>query len=134
MARNTLESRRHPHEHNGFGLVIPAGQDALFCQAYTCCGGEASEILVLADDEASEWFAKRVSSVAGPGATRVAQAAEKRGVLLTAGIEGLVPNAETLAKMAFDLDPASDVPVPMYIRPADAKPQTAGIVTRKDEG
>lgn len=134
MARDVLENRGHPHEHHGFGLAIPAGQGALFCQAFTCCGGEASEIVVLADDEAPEWFAKRVSSVAGPAALRVAQSAAKRGVSVAAGVEVLAPNAETLSKMAADLDPAADLPLPMYIRPADAKPQTAGIVPRKDKG
>jgi hypothetical protein len=44
-----------------------------------------------------------------------------------------MPDAETLAQIALDLDPVRDPPSPYYVRPADARPQTGHLISRLEE-
>lgn len=121
------------HDPRGFGLAIPAGHSAVFCQCFDVSGGETTPIETLVPDEAAQWFAARCAIVSGPAADTVLERAAAAGLPLTRPGEDLAPDAATLAAIAPDLDPEKDLPVPLYARPADAKPQTGFAVERKPE-
>jgi tRNA threonylcarbamoyladenosine biosynthesis protein TsaB len=68
--------------------------------------------------------------VAGSAAEAVAAAAAASGRSVTARLPDLLPDAASLARMAFEL-PASQGPLmPLYLRPPDAKPQDGKSIAR----
>lgn len=114
-----------------FGLAIPAGQGAVFGQCFDGQAREMTGIEILTHQYAGAWFAERVQFIAGPGAPAVL-AAVPRCVPVSLLVEGLVPDAATLADLAPELDPARDLPVPLYVRPADARPQDDAALPRRE--
>jgi tRNA threonylcarbamoyladenosine biosynthesis protein TsaB len=68
--------------------------------------------------------------VVGSGAAGVAAAAERAGRPATARLDGLLPSAVALARMAADLPPAEGPLQPLYLRPPDAKPQDGKSIAR----
>jgi tRNA threonylcarbamoyladenosine biosynthesis protein TsaB len=113
-----------------YGLAAPAGLSAVFCQILGPGREALTEILALPHAEAGAFFEGRAEVLAGPAAGRLFEAGYVTVPLRGAGI---VPDAGTLAELAPQLDPARDLPSPYYVRPADARPQTKHIISRKDD-
>jgi tRNA threonylcarbamoyladenosine biosynthesis protein TsaB len=132
MAHRYLLNPRSNSEKN-FGLAMPAGHAAAFCACYNENEEMSEGIEILPLDEAAHWFAERVSTVSGPAAPALTEIAARHGCGLRRGVDGLTPDSETLAALAPSLDPAVDLPIPLYVRPADARPQTDYAVARKGE-
>ncbi len=116
-----------------YGLAIPGGVDAVFAQCFDASGHATTAIELLMLAEAGAWFAARVQTLGGPAAHAIAQRAAEAGLCLRPVMAGLAPDAVTLARIAPELDPGRDLPVPLYIRPADAKPQTGCAIPRRPE-
>lgn len=113
-----------------FGLAAPAGSNMVYCQVVGATASETSAIEALPHEQAAKFFEGRASCLAGPAAARLTEMGYSSLPVLA---PDLIPNAESLAAIARDLDPACDVPSPYYIRAADAKPQTGYAVARKND-
>lgn len=113
-----------------YGLAAPAGLSAVFCQVFARGRRALTEILALPLAEGAAFFEGRAEVIAGPAAERLSE-----GGYVSVPVRGggIVPDAETLATLAPDLDPARDLPSPYYVRPADARPQTGHVIPRKDD-
>jgi tRNA threonylcarbamoyladenosine biosynthesis protein TsaB len=113
-----------------YGIVAPAGINAVFCQILGAGRVPVTEVAAPPHAEASAFFDGRVETVAGPAARMLSEAG-----YITAPLSGgeLFPDAETLARIAPDLDPTRDLPSPYYVRPPDARPQTGHHIARKDD-
>jgi tRNA threonylcarbamoyl adenosine modification protein YeaZ len=113
-----------------YGIAAPAGVSAVFCQILGAGRAPVTEVVALAHAETGAFFDGRVESVAGPAAGPLSEAG-----YICAAVKrpGLFPDAETLARMAPDLDPKRDLPSPYYVRPPDARPQTGHLIARKDD-
>ena len=115
---------------DAYGIAAPAGQSAVFCQILKSGRDALSEILALPHSEAGAFFEGRAVFIAGPAAGPLSEAGYVSVPVKGAGI---VPDAETLAELAPELDPRRDLPSPFYVRPADARPQSGHLIPRKDD-
>lgn len=68
--------------------------------------------------------------VVGSGAEKVAGIAASRGRQAVARLASLLPEASALAQIAAGLVPAKEPLQPLYLRPADAKPQGGKAIAR----
>jgi tRNA threonylcarbamoyladenosine biosynthesis protein TsaB len=113
-----------------YGIAAAAGQNVAFCQILGPGGVSQTGILALPYAETAAFFERRAQILAGPAARALAEGGYVR---LPVRDGELMPDAETLLNIAPDLDPACDLPSPYYVRPADARPQTAHLISRLDD-
>ena len=117
-------------ECGAYGLAAPAGLSAVFCQILGPGREALTEILALPQAGTAAFFEGRAEAMAGPAAGPLSEAG-----YVSVPVRGgaIVPDAETLAELAPELDPRRDLPSPYYVRPPDARPQTKHIVRREDD-
>jgi tRNA threonylcarbamoyladenosine biosynthesis protein TsaB len=113
-----------------YGLAAPAGLNTAFCQILGRRAVPLTDIVALPQTETAAFFEGRARILAGPAARMLV---EKGSVRLPIRGEDLMPDAETLAHIAPDLDPERDLPSPYYVRPADARPQTGHSISRLED-
>ena len=109
-----------------FVVAAPAGRDGVFAQVFA--GQEARpegppRLIWPADDVAD----LADTDAIGPGANLLDGRAP--GLAALSDFAGLQPDAAVLARLAPDLTPLADVR-PIYLRMADAKPQTGKGLAR----
>lgn len=90
--------------------------------------GEGPLLLSIAD--AAGLAERREMTFVGSGATLVAAAAEAQGYTAHAALPQLQPNAAFLLLASQDRDPQQAPVSPLYLRPADAKPQVGKSLAR----
>jgi tRNA threonylcarbamoyladenosine biosynthesis protein TsaB len=110
-----------------YGIAAPAGLKTIYCQILSRGSLSLTDIVALPHAETAAFFEGRAQIIVGPAARMLAENGSAR---LPVRDDDLVPDAETLAQIAPDLDPARDLPSPYYVRPADARPQTAHLISR----
>jgi tRNA threonylcarbamoyladenosine biosynthesis protein TsaB len=113
-----------------YGLAAAAGLDAAFCQILRRGSVSLTDIVALSHAETAAFFEGRAQLLAGPAARALV---ENGSVHLPVRGDDLMPDAETLAQIAPDLDPCRDLPSPYYVRPADARPQTGHSISRLED-
>ncbi len=119
-----------PSAPETYGIAAPAGLGAVYCQIFARGERARTGIVVLPQAQCCAFFAAKAEVLAGPAAAALS---EGGFVALPIAAPGLHPDAETLARMAFGLDPERDFPNPYYVREADAKPQTGHVIALKDD-
>jgi tRNA threonylcarbamoyl adenosine modification protein YeaZ len=113
-----------------YGIAAPAGLNTAFCQIFARGSRPVTEIAALPYAETAAFFEGRAGIFTGPAALALVEGGH---VCLPVLEAGLMPDAETLAKIAPDLDPGRDLPSPYYVRSADARPQTSPLISRMDD-
>jgi tRNA threonylcarbamoyladenosine biosynthesis protein TsaB len=113
-----------------YGIAAPAGLGAVFCQIFARGEKALTGIEALPHAACQAFFAGRAAVLAGPAAARLSEAGS---VSLPVTAPGLHPDAATLATIAMSLDPERDLPIPYYVREADAKPQSGHVIALKDD-
>jgi tRNA threonylcarbamoyladenosine biosynthesis protein TsaB len=108
-----------------YGIAAPAGLGAAYCQIFATGEKALTDIVALPRDECGAFFAGKAEVLTGPAAVSLSEGGL---VSLRTAAPELYPDATTLAEIAPDLDPERDLPVPHYVREADAKPQTRHII------
>jgi tRNA threonylcarbamoyladenosine biosynthesis protein TsaB len=110
-------------------VALAAGRGDVYLEVYDTEGRSIEPAQVLALEEAARLIAPINPIVAGSAAADVARSAgPEHGGLETSGI--LWPDARVLALMAVSLEPPTEPPIPLYLKPADAKPLTQGGIGR----
>jgi tRNA threonylcarbamoyl adenosine modification protein YeaZ len=80
--------------------------------------------LLIAPDDAANLLPGGLRTAVGSGAARLAEAASASGLLVTAQLANLEPNAASLAALAEESGETVPTLRPLYLRPPDARPQT----------
>jgi tRNA threonylcarbamoyladenosine biosynthesis protein TsaB len=107
-------------------VAVPAGRGGLYWQTFATDGGPLDQPRVI---EAEAIGIERLlpgTALVGPGAAEVAAVYKD---WLGPALTDVVPRADLLAHAAKDLTPRADLS-PIYLRPADAKPQVGGALER----
>ncbi|MFZ1107432.1 MAG: tRNA (adenosine(37)-N6)-threonylcarbamoyltransferase complex dimerization subunit type 1 TsaB [Rhodomicrobium sp.] len=111
-----------------YGIAAPAGLGAVYCQIFALGEKALTGIVALPRAECGAFFAGRAKVLTGPAAASLSE--EGLVSLRIAALE-LFPDAAMLAEIAPCLDPERDLPVPHYVREADAKPQSGHVIALK---
>jgi tRNA threonylcarbamoyladenosine biosynthesis protein TsaB len=111
-----------------FAVAVDARRSMLYFGVYEESGKTREGPLLLSPKDAADLLPDDVHAAVGSGAELLAEAARKARKRVEAKLPELQPSAGALAEMAYrarDLArDVSDVLLPLYLRPADAKPQT----------
>lgn len=111
-------------------IAVDARREQVYFQLF---GNERQEPLIapllLSPETAVGLLRNRATIVAGSGAAQVCEAARRAGRELTPRFEDLEPDASYLLDIC--LDTATVPPRPLYLRPADAKPQAGKSIARQ---
>ncbi len=115
---------------NGFAVIHDAKRDEVYLQIFNERGEALSDPQVLAVADAAAALPAGLTPIAGSGAPIVAAHAERSGRVLRPLLADLLPAAADLALLARDRTPSDHPPAPLYLRAADAKPQSDKTVAR----
>lgn len=112
-------------------IATDARRDEVYFQHFSA-GAPLGDPTVMSPRQVAERLPQdRTIIVAGSGAEAIAAAAaEGRCIDLRAIRPDLLPDARFLAQLALRLDPPSHPVSPLYLRPADAKPQPGTSIPR----
>lgn len=110
-------------------VAMDARKGGLYVQAFAATAGDAaSPPELLAIDAAAEKYGGSDAIAVGTGAQALAAAAGT-GARLCVALPKLQPHARGLALLGHMLPVLSPV-TPLYLRPVDAKPQSAAVLPR----
>jgi tRNA threonylcarbamoyladenosine biosynthesis protein TsaB len=112
-------------------ITVDAHRGQVYAQVFSIPSAAAvSAPQLLSMAEAAALARDEAAVFAGSGAQAVAAEATAAGYMAEAMLPGLQPNAAYLLLAAQNSEPA-DAPLrPLYLRPADAKPQTGKSMAR----
>jgi len=112
-------------------IAVDARREEVYVQLFEAGGANAvTGPLLLPVAEAAALGGAGGLLVAGSAAFPVADAAQKAGRHASAHLPELLPDARDLCRLAATMQPARDAIRPLYMRPADAKPQTGKSIER----
>lgn len=106
-----------------FAVAVDARREKLYVGTYAADGARIEGPLLLAPDEAAARLPGDLKVALGSGASSLALAAAAQGLSLEPGLPHLQPSAAALAELALLASDCTDTLRPLYLRPADAKPQ-----------
>lgn len=128
MARRALGEALAPDAP--FAIAVDARRGMLYLGLFAADGSRLEGPLLLPPKDAANRLPGELSLAAGSGAGLLAQAAAARGSTLQAAFPALQPGAMALAALAAESTDRSPTLRPLYLRPPDAKPQSAGLERR----
>ena len=113
------------------GITHDARRGQIYLGLFDRKAAPLSEPMVIGVEEALNLLPHSSLVVAGSGGSLLAEVARDAGRELEAVLPDLLPDAGQLAEMAVE-QPISDEPLrPLYLRPPDAKPQSAQTLPRQ---
>jgi tRNA threonylcarbamoyladenosine biosynthesis protein TsaB len=122
--------RRRLHETGAFAVVQDARREECYVQNFAASGAALNEPGVFSIGEAAKALPPEVGLLVGSGAAALAAEAKSQGRSFRVELPELLPEAADLARIAITRAPSPRPPAPLYLRPADAKPQTDKSVAR----
>jgi tRNA threonylcarbamoyl adenosine modification protein YeaZ len=134
MAQGCLR-RLGAHERSrGFAVVHDARREECYAQAFDAGGQALGEPGLFRIEEVTEALPPAIGLLVGTGALAAIAAARAKGAAndLATRLPDLLPEAADLARIALLRPPSPQPPAPIYLRPADAKPQTDKSLARAD--
>lgn len=112
-------------------IAVDARRGEVYVQLFQTGGANPlTQPLLLPVREAATLGGVGPLIVAGSGAAAVADAAVASGRRVSALLPGLLPDARDLCRLAATMQPGNRAIKPLYLRPADAKPQTGKSIER----
>lgn len=112
-------------------IAVDARRGEVYVQLFQAGGTDpVTEPLLLPVREAAALGGTLPLIAAGSGAAAVVDAAITSGRRAAAHLPDLLPDAQDLCHLAATMQPGSQVIKPLYLRPADAKPQTGKSIER----
>jgi tRNA threonylcarbamoyl adenosine modification protein YeaZ len=134
MAQGCLR-RLGPHERSqGFAVVHDARREECYAQAFDAGGQALGEPGLFNIGEVTETLPPGINVLVGTAAIAAVAAAGAKGAAndFAARLPDLLPEAADLARIAVPRAPLPQPPAPLYLRPADAKPQTDKSLARAE--
>lgn len=117
------------HDARLLAIMVDARRDEVYVQVFSGGTPQAGPAVMRIGDAAAFAIRER-PLLAGSGAAAVALIARKAGVMLDAHLEDLMPDAVDLVALARLAQTDGQPVKPLYLRPADAKPQTGKSIER----
>jgi len=111
-------------------VAVDARRGALYAQLFAPDGWRARTAPLLLSPAGAGAAGAGPLLVVGSGAETVAAEARRSGRAVTTALPNLLPNARALLQLAFQLEPLSGPPAPLYLREPDAKPQDGYAMAR----
>jgi len=112
-------------------IAVDARRGEVYVQQFHSGGADpVTEPLLLPAHEAAALGGAAPLIVAGSGAAAVVEAANASGRRATAHLPNLLPDARDLCRLAATMQPGPSAIKPLYLRPADARPQTGKSIER----
>ncbi len=131
MARIAAERLEEPGSAGELAIAMDARRGEVYVQLFSADGREIkSPVLLRSVEDAAGMGNGGAIAFAGSGAAAVAEVAQKAGRHAAAHLPELLPDATALALMAMSLPPVEGALTPFYLRPPDAKPQSAKTIAR----
>ena len=131
MARQAAASLADLMADEVLAVVMDARRASVYVQVFEADGIRAlGPPWLLSIEEAVRLEPARELVCVGSGAELVATAARTARRGIEAQLPDLTPEAATLLAMAIDMAPQPGPPAPLYLRPADAKPQAGKSIER----
>ena len=116
-------SAAYAGEGGPFAVAVDARRDKLYVGIYSAEGERIEGPLLLSPEEAAERLPGYLKVAVGSGASSLILAAAARGLSIAPSLPDLQPSAAALAELALLARDCTDTLRPLYVRPADAKPQ-----------
>jgi tRNA threonylcarbamoyladenosine biosynthesis protein TsaB len=113
-----------------FAIAVDARRGMLYFGLYDEEAGKLTGPLLLTPDEAIGFLPDGHRVAAGSGASLLAEAAARQGLILDASLPELQPSAGALAEIAYASGETVPALRPLYLRPPDAKPQVQAVLRR----
>jgi tRNA threonylcarbamoyladenosine biosynthesis protein TsaB len=130
MARRCVVELPAEERAEGFAVVHDARREEVYLQCFLVDGSPVAPPCVSRLTEAPDLLPPGAPILAGSGAAALAEAGASHGRMLRARLPDLLPRAADLTCLARDREPSARPPAPLYLRQADAKPQTDKSVVR----
>lgn len=130
MALGCLRSLGNEALGGGFAIAHDARRGEVYVQHFGEDGAPLDDPHIMELAPAAAALPAQIALIAGSGAAAVAEEAARHGRPIRALFPGLLPEAGDLARIAASRAPQSRPPAPLYLRPADAKPQTDKSLAR----
>ncbi len=119
--------------HNPAGALavcIDARREEVYVQVLATPDQALSAPAVLPIDDAARLHQDMALTAIGSGAERLIEAAANQGRTIQLGSAPELPDAAAFVEHAAGLTPSATPPSPLYLRPADAKPQLGKSLPR----
>ena len=131
LAGEIAEARKPGKHAMRLAIAVDARRGEVYVQHFESGGQDPlTAPMLLPVSEAAALGGDVPLVLAGSAAAAVAQAALRRGRKAAAYLADLMPDARDLALLAAAMAPAEEAITPLYMRPADAKPQTGKTIER----
>jgi tRNA threonylcarbamoyladenosine biosynthesis protein TsaB len=130
MARRCVVELPAQDRADGFAVIHDARREEVYLQCFMADGTPLAPPRVSGLAELPSLLPQRVSILAGSGAAAAAEAGSSQGKTFRAVLPHLLPKAADLAWLSRGREPSARPPAPLYLREADAKPQTDKSVAR----
>ena len=106
-------------------IAVDARAGQLYFGLYGADGRRRERPLLLSYADAAARLPEKSTVAVGSGAGLLAAAAARRGIKVETSLEDLEPDAAILAELATAANETLPALRPLYLRPPDAKPQSA---------
>jgi tRNA threonylcarbamoyl adenosine modification protein YeaZ len=126
MAKAAAEHMSEP-----FAVAVDARRDMIYFGLYDETARQLEGPLLLSPDEAATRLIATLRRAVGSGAVLLADASARLGRPIEATLPELQPSAAALARIACASGETTPVLRPLYLRPADAKPQAEILAARR---
>jgi tRNA threonylcarbamoyl adenosine modification protein YeaZ len=130
MAQSVLADPDVKTSGGPFAVAVDARRSMLYFGLFAAEGARLHGPVLIAPEDAAALLPDDVRVAVGSGAVSLAEAVAAKGRTLDTALPDLQPSAPALASLAFDAGATLPSLRPLYLRPADAKPQ-ASMVTRR---
>jgi len=130
MAQACLRRTTAEQRCGGFIVAHDARRGEFYLQAFGPDGAPRTEPALFSLDRSTPGSLGAAGLIVGSGAPILADHAASQGATFGVALTELLPDAADLARLAIRKAASRTPPTPLYLRPADAKPQTGKSVTR----
>jgi len=127
MAQSVLAD----HAGSPFAISVDAHRFMLYLGVFDSDGVQIEGPLLVTPEDAAAKISRNLHAAFGSGAAILAEAAADIGIEIEASRPDLQPDAAMLAVLALQSHATLPTLRPLYLRPPDAKPQSANGVARR---
>ena len=119
------------HAAGPFAISVDAHRGMLYLGLFDGDGVRLEGPLLVSPEDAATKISRKLHAAFGSGAAILAEAATDIGIEIEASRPDLQPDAANLAVLALQSNATLPTLRPLYLRPPDAKPQSASGVARR---
>ena len=113
-----------------FAVAVDAHRGMIYLGIYDEAGEQRDGPLLIAPVDAAELVPRDLIVAVGSGAALLAESCARQRRHIETALPELQPSAASLAKIALEVRATVPILRPLYLRPADARPQQSGVARR----